>query len=105
MQFLKTIFWVIIAVIVVYFAWANPQVVQVNLWSGLAWFPPMWFAMLTSFLAGLVPMALLYRATRWTLRRRLDSANRALTDTAPLVPMREMAPPGAAPIAPPPGAA
>ena len=81
MQFLRTVFWVILAIIVVYFAWANPQVAQVNLWGGLAWYPPMWFAMLMSFLAGLLPMALLHRATRWHLRRRLEQANRALVET------------------------
>lgn len=111
MQFLRTLFWVVLAIVVVYFAWANPQVVQVNLWGGLAWYPPMWFAMLMSFLAGLVPMALLHRATRWHLRRRLDNANRALTDTYPPpapasnVPANPVPPPGAAPIVPPAGVA
>ena len=106
MQFLRTIFWVVVAVVVVYFAWANPHVVQVNLWSGLAWYPPLWFALLTSFLAGLLPMLLLHRTTRWTMRRRLDSANRALTETAVLPSTaRDVPPPGAMPFAPPPGVA
>ena len=88
MQFLRTIFWVILAVVVAYFAWANPQTAQVNLWGGIAWFPPMWFALLAAFLLGLLPVLVLHRATRWSLRRRLDTANRALaesqTATAPV---------------------
>jgi lipopolysaccharide assembly protein A len=62
--------------------------------------------MLVTFLLGLVPMLIVHRATRWTLRRRLDSANRALTETAVLPStIRDVPPPGATPFAPPPGVA
>ena len=107
MQFLKTVFWVLLAIVGVMFAFANSQRVAVSLWSDLVVDTPLWMVALIAFLAGFVPMLVLHRATRWTMRRRLDSANRALSDTAvlPSTVNREMAPPGAAPITPPPGVA
>jgi lipopolysaccharide assembly protein A len=105
MQFLRTVFWVVLAVVGVMFAFANSQRVTVSLWSDLVVDTPLWMVALVAFLAGFLPMAILHRTTRWTLRRRLDSANRALTETAVTPQVREMAPPGAAPIAPPPGVA
>ena len=65
--------------------------------------------LLLAFLAGLLPTLLLHRATRWSLRRRLNSAERALSD---VVAPRETPAiegntgtiqPSAAPIAVPPG--
>ena len=106
MQFLRTVFWVVLAVVGVIFATANWTPVTVNLWSGMVLDTRLPVLMLVTFLLGLLPMLIVHRATRWSLRRRLDTANRALTDTAvPLPPAREMAPPGASPFAPPPGVA
>ena len=36
------------------------------------------FLVIISYLAGSVPMWLLHKATRWSMRRKLDSAERAL---------------------------
>jgi uncharacterized integral membrane protein len=91
MQFLRTLFWVVLAVVAVIFAVNNWNQVTVNLWGGLqadAKLPVLLFA---AFLLGLVPMFILHRATRWSLRRRLDSAERSLAelrtlDTAPAEP-------------------
>ena len=106
MQFLKTVFWVLLAIVGVMFAFANSQRVAVSLWSDLVVDTPLWMVALIAFLAGFVPMLILHRATRWTMRRRFDSATRALSDSATLPSsVREMAPPGAAPITPPPGVA
>ena len=106
MQFLRTVFWVLLAVIGVMFAFANSQRVSVALWSDIVVDTPLWMVALIAFLAGFVPMLLLHRTTRWTMRRRLDSANRALTETATLPSTaREVPPPGATPYAPPPGVA
>ena len=108
MQFLKTIFWVLIAVVGALFSFANWTPVDIRLWGDLVWSPPLPFPILCAFLLGLVPMLVIHRATRWSLRRRLESANRALTDSiappAPMVPVTTV-PPGAAPIVPPPGVA
>lgn len=106
MQFLRTVFWVVLALFVGYFCWANQQRVQVNLWGGIAWYPPLWFAMICAFLVGLVPVAILHRATRWNLRRKLETANRSIVAAPATAPVRsDMAPPGAAPLVPPPGVA
>ncbi len=111
MQFLRTVFWVVLAVVGVIFATANWTPVHVYLWSGLVLDTQLPVLMLLTFLLGLVPMLIIHRATRWNLRRRLDNANRALTEAlpapappAPFAP-HDMAPPGASPIAPPPGVA
>lgn len=84
MQFLRTVFWVVLAVVAVIFAIANQQLVEVHL-SGFIWNPPLWFALLVAFLLGLVPAFALHRATRWNLKRKLDAATRAFTPApAPL---------------------
>ena len=106
MQFLKTVFWVLLAIVGVMFAFANSQRVSVALWSEMVVDTPLWMVALIAFLAGFVPMLVLHRTTRWTMRRRLDSANRALTETAVLPStVRDLPPPGATPYAPPPGVA
>lgn len=105
MQFLKTIFWVLVAVVGALFSFANWKPVDIRLWGDLVWSPPLPFPILCAFLLGLLPMLVIHRATRWSLRRRLENANRQLTDSlspAPAVPVTTV-PPGAAPIVPPPG--
>jgi len=111
MQFLRTVFWVVLAVVGVIFSLANWTPVTINLWSGLVLDTRLPVLLFATFLLGLVPMAILHRATRWSLRRRLDTANRALSETrdtnmhVPDPVMRDAMPPGASPIAPPPGVA
>jgi uncharacterized integral membrane protein len=83
MQFLRTIFWVVLAVVAVVFAIGNQQLVEVHV-LGFIWNPPLWFALLVAFLVGLIPALAVHRATRWNLKRKLDAATRAFTP-APLV--------------------
>lgn len=94
MQFLRTVFWVVLAVIAVVFAIANQQLVEVHA-LGFIWNPPLWFALLAAFLVGLVPALALHRATRWNLRRKLDAATRAFTS-----PPTPAEPPPITPIVP-----
>jgi len=108
MQFLRTVFWVILAVVGVIFAYNNGQRVSVVLWGDILIDTPLWMITLLSFLTGLIPILLWHRATHWSLRRRLEAANRGLAEARALsqpVPRTEMMPPGAAPIVPPPGTA
>jgi len=113
MQFLRTVFWIVLAVVGVIFATANWTPVTLNLWSGMVLDTRLPVLMLVTFLLGLVPMMIVHRATRWSLRRRLDNANRALTEALPTptsmqnstFSAQDMAPPGASPIAPAPGVA
>lgn len=80
MNFLRTLLWVVLAVLGVIFAFNNAQLVEVRLWGDLLWTPPVWFAMLVAFLLGLVPALVLHRTTRWSLRRKLDAVTRSQAD-------------------------
>jgi lipopolysaccharide assembly protein A len=107
MQFLRTVFWVVLAVLGVIFAFNNGQRVDVMIWGDIAFNMPLWLVALLSFLIGLLPALILHRATRWNLNRKLDAANRNLTETRATVeePRIDTLPPGGTPIAPPPGVA
>jgi lipopolysaccharide assembly protein A len=106
MQFLRTVFWVVLAVVGVVFAFNNSQIVTIALWRDIVVDTPLWMVALIAFLAGLLPTLILYRATKWSLKRRLESANRALFEPAPPASGTAAAtPPGAAPIVPPAGVA
>lgn len=76
MQFLKTLFWVVLAVGLVLFATVNWNLVTVRLWGGLEADVKLPVLVLASFLAGLLPMLVLYRARIWSMRRRLDAYER-----------------------------
>jgi lipopolysaccharide assembly protein A len=109
MQFLRTVFWVVLAVIGVVFAFANWTPVTVHLWSDIVVDFQLPVLLLIVFLLGLIPPWLLHRVTRWTMGRKLEAANRQLVETRTVLepaiaqPRIEPLPPGAVPIAPPPG--
>jgi len=73
MQFLKTLFWVVFAVVMVLFARDNWQVVHVNLWAGLIADVKLPVLVLTAFLLGFLPTFIVYRARLWSLKRRLET--------------------------------
>jgi putative membrane protein len=79
MQFLKTLFWVVLTVILVLFAKANWIAVPLRLWGGLEADVKLPVLVLFAFLLGLLPTLLIYRARLWSLRRRLDPAERSVT--------------------------
>ena len=80
MQFLKTLFWVVLAIVAVVFAMRNWTVVTVNLWGGMLVDAKLPVLLFGAFALGFVPTFLLHRATRWRLRRRLDSHERVIAD-------------------------
>lgn len=121
MQFLKTLLWIAIAVLVALFAIRNGTPVTVNLWSDLQMVTPLWVIVLLSFLVGLLPVLAMHRASKWRWRRRLEQSDRALTESRnstaqAAVPTADaqsgtrsetifgdtVIPPAATPIAPPP---
>lgn len=73
MQLLRTIVWVVIAVLLALFTLANWETVQVRIWEGLVLETKLPALVIFAFLLGLVPMWLLYRANRWNLNRRIAS--------------------------------
>lgn len=76
MQFLKTLFWVLIAVILVLFASRNWSDVTLNLWGDIQADIKLPVLLLIAFLAGLLPTWLILRARIWSLRRRADTMER-----------------------------
>jgi putative membrane protein len=81
MQFLKTLFWVVLAIVAVIFAmnnWTPPA--KINLWAGLIVEIKLPILIFAAFLIGFLPTFSYYRATRWRMRRRLESTERALAD-------------------------
>jgi uncharacterized integral membrane protein len=80
MQFLKTLFWVLLAVFVVLFATRNWGDVTLNLWGDIQADIKIPLLLLIAFLLGLVPAWLVMRARLWGVRRRLEAIDRS---TAP----------------------
>ena len=76
MQFLKTLFWVLIAVVVVLFASRNWSDVTLNLWGDIQADIKLPVLMLIVFLIGFLPTWLILRARIWALRRRADAMER-----------------------------
>jgi uncharacterized integral membrane protein len=76
MQFLKTLFWVLIAVVVVLFASRNWSDVTLNLWGDIQADIKLPVLMLIVFLMGLLPTWLILRARIWSLRRRVEAVER-----------------------------
>ena len=76
MQFLKTLFWVLIAVLVALFASRNWSSVTVNLWGDIQADIKLPVLMLIIFLIGFLPTWLVLRARIWSLDRRVDAIER-----------------------------
>jgi lipopolysaccharide assembly protein A len=101
MQFLRTMFWVVLAVLGVIFSFNNWQIVSIKLWGDILVDTPLPVLLFVTFMFGLLPVLILHRATRWNLRRKLEAANRSLSEslTSTPEPLRQdvaaMNPPGA----------
>lgn len=84
MQFLKTIFWVILAVGAVLFARENWEPVEITLWSGLIAEVKLPFLLLVVFLIGFLPTYLFYRGRMWTLKRQIGRPERVVVGNQPI---------------------
>ena len=82
MQILRTVLWVLLAVVLVVFALYNGNLVEVQVWPTLIWEPPLAALTIMAFLLGLVPMWLVHRTVRWRLKRRIASLEMSLAPTA-----------------------
>lgn len=99
MQFLKTLFWVVLAVVAVVFAMRNWTPVQVALWGGLLVEAKLPVLVFGAFLLGFLPPFAWHRAWRWRAQRRIESQERALADVRGIVATPPVEP---APVAEPP---
>ena len=103
MQFLRTAFWVVIAVALAFFCTANYVPVTVRLWGDLVMETKLPVLLIGAFLLGALPFWIMARATRWRMKRKLENTERALVAvTAAAVPAPSPAAPveGAAPPVP-----
>jgi uncharacterized integral membrane protein len=76
MQFLKTLFWVLIAVVVVLFASRYWTDVTLSLWSDIQADIKLPVLLLIVFVLGFLPTWLLMRTRVWSHRRRIDAMER-----------------------------
>ena len=85
MRFLSTLFWVLLAVVIVLFGSRNWSDVTLNLWGDIQADVKIPVLMLIVFLIGFLPTWLMMRARIWSFRRRLEAVERqqAGTETVP----------------------
>ena len=108
MSFLKTLFWIVVAVVVALFCFNNWTIVGVNLWNGMILETKLPLLLATFFLLGLIPPLLLWQATRYRLRRQTQASTGFVVAPPPhpARPLVQEPLPSAAPITPvPPGGA
>lgn len=80
MQFLKILFWCLLAFVAAIFTIGNWTNVPIHLWGGLIADVNLPLLLLITFLAGLLPTMLYYHTVRWRLRNRLSTTERAIND-------------------------
>ena len=76
MQFLKILFWCLLAFVAALFTYGNWKPVTIQLWGGMEALVKLPFLLLVAFLAGLLPTLAWNHAVRWRLRQRLTVAER-----------------------------
>lgn len=115
MQFLKILFWCLLAFLAAIFTIGNWTTVQLKLWGGLVAEVNLPLLLLVMFLVGLLPMLAYHHMARWRLRQRLTAAQNAVETlrgtaaTATIVtrpvlqPDGEITTPAAGILVPPPG--
>jgi uncharacterized integral membrane protein len=83
MQFLRTTFWVAIAVILAIVASHNWHDVTLDLWGNIEVDIKMPVLLILVFMLGFLPPFLILRARLWQMRRRLESLERVQAVPAP----------------------
>lgn len=84
MHFLKTLFWVFVAVIAVIFSLRNWRVVPVDLWAGLTADVKLPVLFLIGMLVGFLPTYAVHRTKLWRLHRRIDNLERNALPATPV---------------------
>ena len=88
MQFLKTLFWVLLAVFIALFASRNWFDVTLNLWGDLQADSKVPVLLGLVFQLGWLATLLIYRARTWAMRRRIEALEPATrpVEAVPAVP-------------------
>lgn len=113
MQFLKILFWCLLAFIAAVFTIGNWTTVPIKLWGGLVADVNLPLLLLVTFLIGFLPTLLYNHAIRWRLRQRLATSERTIAElrtprpvpsypAPPVLADEGNSPPPALPIATPP---
>ena len=93
MQFLKTLFWVLLAVFVALFASRNWSDVTLNLWGDIQVDIKIPVLLAAMFLLGFLPTLLIERARLWAMRRRVEAQERqAAAATTPAIAQADESP-------------
>lgn len=80
MQFLKILFWALVAFVAAVFTFGNWKWVPIWLFGNLVAEVNLPLLLFVTFLAGLLPTLLYQRTIRWRLRQRLALAERNIAD-------------------------
>ena len=81
MRFLKTLFWIVVAVLVTYFAAQNWRDVTIDLWGNLQADIKVPVLLGIVFLLGFLPTWLIYRTRLWRVQNRVTIAQRQAHQT------------------------
>ena len=100
MQFLKILFWCLLAFVAAVFTFGNWRTVSVQLFGGLVMEINLPLLLLVVFLLGFVPTLAYQHWVRWRLRQRLAAAESALETERSLAASRAVVPPAPAPAEP-----
>ena len=103
MQFLKILFWCLLAFLAAVFTVGNWNRVEIHLWNDVVALVNLPLLLLVTFLAGLLPTLVYHHAVRWRLRQRLQAAEQRAAFVAPPPPAAIETLPDT-PVAPPPAA-
>lgn len=95
MQFLKTLFWVLVAVAVVLFSFRNWFDVTVSLWGDIQADIKLPVLVLIAFLIGFAPTWSVMRTRLWSHRRRIEAMERNRVASLPVEAPSEEAEPAA----------
>lgn len=83
MRFLKTLFWLVLAVLATLFAARNWRDVTVDLWGNLQVEMKIPILVALVFLIGFLPTLLVYRTKIWRLRNRVSIPQRDYSPPPP----------------------
>lgn len=93
MQFLKTLLWVTVIIATILFAINNWVPVSVKLWGGMLLDTKLPMLVIVSFIAGYLPLYLIYKASSWRLKRKILTLEEGGSYRAPLSMSSDNVPP------------
>ncbi len=80
MQFLKIMFWCLLAFVAALFTYGNWTSIPIKLWGGMIAETNLPALLLFTFLIGFLPTFAYQHAVRWRLRQRLTTAERTISE-------------------------